>query len=139
MNSRNSNDCEIKNYYKKYCKVLADVIKLHKEIHYNNLLVNFSNTTKTTWNIISENINKRLQKSGISFLNINGITTHNRQVIANTFNTYFSTVAQHTHIENFTNSNSGVSESNPLRKLKMLFVLLKRKIVMAMMKFLQKP
>jgi hypothetical protein len=48
LNSRNSNDCEIKNYYKKYCKVLADVIKLAKKIHYNNLLVNSSNKTKTT-------------------------------------------------------------------------------------------
>jgi hypothetical protein len=29
--SRNSNDCKIKNYYKKYCKELADVIKLAKK------------------------------------------------------------------------------------------------------------
>jgi hypothetical protein len=48
LNSRNSNDCEIKNYYNKYCKVLVDVIKLAKKIHYNNLLVNSSNKTKTT-------------------------------------------------------------------------------------------
>jgi hypothetical protein len=40
--SRNSNDCTIKNYYKKYCKVLTDMIKLAKKIHYNNLLVKSS-------------------------------------------------------------------------------------------------
>jgi hypothetical protein len=104
--SRNSNDREIKNYYKKYCKVLADVIKLAKKIHYNNLLVKSSDKTKTMWNIINENINKRPQRNDISFININGTMTHNRQVIANTFNTYFLTVAQHIHTENSKNSNS---------------------------------
>jgi hypothetical protein len=64
--------------------------------------------------IISENINKRPQKNDMSFLNINGTITHNSQVIANTFNTYFSTVERHSHTENFTNSNSGVRENNPL-------------------------
>jgi hypothetical protein len=62
LNSRNSNDCEIKNKNKKYCKVLVDMIKLAKMIHCNNLSVNSSNKTKTTWNIINENINKRPQK-----------------------------------------------------------------------------
>jgi hypothetical protein len=77
-----------KNYYKKFRKVLADVIKLAKKIHSNNLLVNSSNKTKTTWNINNKNINKRPQKNDISFLNINGTITHNSQVIANTLNTF---------------------------------------------------
>jgi hypothetical protein len=63
--SRNINDREIKNHYKKYCKVLADVIKLAKKIHYNNLLVNSYNKTKTMWNIINENINKKPQRNKI--------------------------------------------------------------------------
>jgi hypothetical protein len=46
LNSRNNN-FEIKNYYKTYCKVLADMINLAKKVHYNNLLVNSSNKTKT--------------------------------------------------------------------------------------------
>jgi hypothetical protein len=37
--------------------------------------------------------------------------------MANTFNTYFSTVAQHIHTENSKNSNSVVSENNPLNYL----------------------
>jgi len=41
LNSRNSNDCKIKNYYKKYCKLLVDVIKLAKKIHCNNLIIKF--------------------------------------------------------------------------------------------------
>jgi hypothetical protein len=117
--SRNSNDCKIKNYYKKYCKVLADKIKLAKKIHYNNLLVKSSNKIKTTWNI-NENINKKPPRNDVSFINTNGTTTHNRQVIANTFNTYFLTVAQHIqhiHTENSKNSNSLVSDNNPLNHL----------------------
>jgi hypothetical protein len=44
--SRKSNYCKIKNYYKKYCKVLSDMIKLARKVHYNNLLVKSSNKTK---------------------------------------------------------------------------------------------
>jgi hypothetical protein len=72
---------------------------------------------KTMWNIINENINKRPRRNNISFININGTIAHNRQVIANTFNTYFSTVAQHIHTENSKNSNSVVSDNNPLNYL----------------------
>ena len=86
--SRNSNDREIKNHYKKYCKVLEDVIKLAKKIHYNNLLVNSSNKTKNMWSIINENINEKPQRNNIPFININGTITHNSQVIANTLNTF---------------------------------------------------
>jgi hypothetical protein len=35
---RYSNDSGIKNYYKRCCKILADVIKLAKKTYYNNLL-----------------------------------------------------------------------------------------------------
>jgi hypothetical protein len=85
------------------------VIKPAKKIHYNNLLVNSSNKTKTTWNIINENISKRPQKNNISFLDIIGTITHNK-VIANT---YFLTVAQYIHTENFTNSDSRVMKIIP--------------------------
>jgi len=117
--SRNSNDCEIKNHHKKYCKVLADAIKLVKKIHYNNLLVNSSNKTKTMWNIINENINKKPLRNDTAFININinGTITHNSQVIAETFNTYFSTVVQHIHTEISKNLHSVVNENNPLNFL----------------------
>jgi hypothetical protein len=73
------------------------------------------------WNIINENINKRPQKNYILFPNINGTITHTSQAIANTFSTYFLTVAQHIHTENFTNSNWGVSENNSLNYLYNIF------------------
>ena len=83
---RNSNNSRIKSHYKRYCKILTDVIKLAKKTHYNNLLINSTNKTKTTWNIINENINKSSQKHDISFLNINSLKTHDSQVISNTIN-----------------------------------------------------
>ena len=97
------------------------MIKLAKTIYYNNLLVNSSDKTKTMWNIINENINKRSQKNDISFLNINGTITHNSHVIPNTFNTYFLTVAQHIHTETSKNPYSGVDGNNPLNYLYNVF------------------
>ena len=86
---RNSNDSGIKNYYKRYCKILAEVIKFAKKTYYNNLLIKSTNKTKTTWNIINENIYKRLQKHDIAFININIANTHDSQVIATTFKLIF--------------------------------------------------
>jgi hypothetical protein len=103
--------------FQKYCRILTYVIKLAKKIHYNNLLVNSSNKTKTTRNIINGNTNKRLRSNDISFINISGTKTYNSQVIANTFNTYFLTLAQHIYTENFKNSKSMAIVNNPLNYL----------------------
>jgi hypothetical protein len=71
--SRHSLDQNKKIYYRRYRKVLAEVIKLAKWKYYNNLLINSVNKAKTTWNIINENINKRHEKQDISSININGV------------------------------------------------------------------
>jgi hypothetical protein len=86
--------------------------------------------------IFNENINKRPQTNNISFININGTTTHNRQVIATTSNTYFSTVAQHIqhiHTDNSKNSNSVVSNNN--NPLNYLYNALKQPIPAIKIKF----
>jgi hypothetical protein len=77
-------------------------------------LVNSSNKTKTTWNIINGNINKRPRSNDVSFININGTKTYSSQVIANTC---FSTLAQRIYTENFKNSNSAAIVNNPLNYL----------------------
>jgi len=69
------------------------------------------------WNIINENINEKPLRNDTIFININGTITHNSQVTAETFNTYFSTVAQHIHTENSENLHSVVNENNPLNFL----------------------
>ena len=114
--SRNSQDQNKKIHYRKYCKVLTDVIKLAKQKYYNNLLTDSTNKTKTTWNIINENINKRHRRHDISSININGVFTQNNQVIADTFNSYFLSVAQHI-TANSKNSNSVGNHHNPLNYL----------------------
>ena len=53
----------------------------------------------------------------MSFIDINGTKTYNSQVIANTFNTYFSTLAQHIYTENFKNLNSVAIVNSPLNYL----------------------
>jgi len=46
--SKNSNDPNLENNYKKYCKVLSEVIKLAKMNHFDNVISNSKNKMKTT-------------------------------------------------------------------------------------------
>jgi len=89
------------------------VIKTAKRTYYKNLLIQSTNETKTTWNIINGNINKRALKQNISLLNTNRANTHDSQVIASTFHAYFSTVAQNIYTK-ITNS---VDINGPLNYL----------------------
>jgi hypothetical protein len=75
MISRNSQDQNKKIHYRRYCKVLAEIITLAKKKHYNNLLTKSTKKAKTTWNIINEKINKRHGRQDISSININGVIT----------------------------------------------------------------
>jgi hypothetical protein len=49
---RNSDDPNLKHYYKIYCKILSNVIKAAKNLHYNRLSFNCNNKMKTTCSII---------------------------------------------------------------------------------------
>jgi len=91
---RHSEDHNKKTYYKRYCKVLTEVIKRAKRNYYNNLIINSNDKTRTTWKIINDNINKDRQQQDISYINIKGSITWNNQTTANTFNDYYSSVAQ---------------------------------------------
>jgi hypothetical protein len=95
---------------------LAEVIKLAKRKYYNNLLINSFNKTKTKWNIINENINKRHEKQDIYSININEVVIQNNQSIANTFKNYYSSVAKHITKE-INNSNTVGSNQNPVTYL----------------------
>jgi hypothetical protein len=50
--TRNTDNFELMRYYKKYCKILSEVIKTAKKKHYSNLIVHSKNKAKTTWDII---------------------------------------------------------------------------------------
>jgi hypothetical protein len=50
--SRNLDDSELTRYYKNYCKILTEVIKLAKQRYYNKLISNSDNKIKTTFSVI---------------------------------------------------------------------------------------
>ena len=94
LNSRNSNDPKLKKYYKSYCKLLNKVIKEVKILQYKKQILTSQNKTKTTWKFVRSETGKIIKKEDITSLNINGMLIQNQQTIANSFNSYFSTVAE---------------------------------------------
>jgi hypothetical protein len=61
--SRNTDNPELVRYYKKYCKILCDIIKLAKKHYYNKLINNSKNNIKTTWGIIKSVTNAKSSQS----------------------------------------------------------------------------
>jgi hypothetical protein len=105
--SRNTNNPELIRYYKKYCKILSDVIKSSKKHHYNKLIANSKNKVKTTWGIIRSVTNINSSKNAIPLINIDGKLCNNTQTTANTFNNYFITPLNQMQSNKLTNvSNS---------------------------------
>ena len=89
---------DLKYYYKTYCNILASIIKGAKNLHYNQLISNSSNKMKPTWGIIKSDTGRKINNAGIQFLNIDGMLTDNHDVITDSFNNYFQTIAgQHQH------------------------------------------
>jgi hypothetical protein len=80
-----------KNHYKTYSRILSYVIKTAKKLHYNNLIINSNNKSKTTWDIIKSEINNTKRNHNISSTNTDGKICNNYLDIAGAFNTYFAT------------------------------------------------
>jgi hypothetical protein len=76
--SRNIDDLELTRYYKKYCKVLTEVIKLAKHCYYNKLISNSKNKIKTSWSIIRSVTNTNSEKNPIPIIisKVNYVTMH---------------------------------------------------------------
>jgi hypothetical protein len=94
-----------------YCKILSKVNKTAKKLHYDKIILNSKNETKTTWNIVKAETGKNESKEGIYLLNIKGVVTHNRRTIADLFNDYFLAIADKV-INNNRNINIGQSNNN---------------------------
>jgi hypothetical protein len=62
--------------------------------YYDNQIKNSTNKNKTTWNTVNKETHKKGNSTNIKSLNIDGITTDNQQLIAETFNNYFMSVAE---------------------------------------------
>jgi hypothetical protein len=63
--NRNSNNTALKQYYKKYRKILTNVIEEAKRMTYNNIILKSTNKSKTTWNIINELLGKKHSANNI--------------------------------------------------------------------------
>jgi hypothetical protein len=68
---RDTNNSKLKKHYKKYCRILSDVIKTAKKLHYNKLIADSNNKAKTIWNIVQMETNKKSNDNGL-LLNIDG-------------------------------------------------------------------
>ena len=94
LECRKSADWHIKGYYKRCYNKLFKVIKEAKKCHYDNQIKNSTKKNKTTWNTVNKEAHRKLRITNIKLLNIDGITTDNQQLIAETFNNYYVTIAE---------------------------------------------
>jgi hypothetical protein len=108
------------NYYKRYCRILTNVIKLAKKRYYNNILNSSSNKTKTAWNIIKKTTNIKPNTHNIIEINVNGNSSSNGQIIAESFNKYVVSVAHNLHVNN-QNIKAPASQANPITYLSRAF------------------
>jgi hypothetical protein len=98
-------------YYKRYCKILAIVIKEAKRSMYDNQIANSANKIKATWNIIKAETN-RLHRP----------PTNKYQNSPDTFNKYFLSIAERiTHDIRYKNSKSYNIYKSPKHYLAKLF------------------
>jgi hypothetical protein len=88
------NDPKLTIYYKRYCRILTNVIKLAKKTTIKSILTCSNDKTKTTWNIVKNTLNMKPNTHNITSVNVNGTVSSNSNFIAEMFNKYFVTVAQ---------------------------------------------
>ena len=93
MLTRSNNDIQLKEYYKRYSKILTQVIRTAKILHHNNQIIYSNNTVKTTWNIIKNETGGNNTKYSNSN-NLNTDKENNKNINAETFNKYFLKVAE---------------------------------------------
>jgi hypothetical protein len=86
------NNVVLKQYYKKYCNILVKVIREAKRITFSTRISKSHNKTKTTWNIINEQLGKQHSPNIIQQLTVEGTHYTNQQSIVEEFNKFFSTI-----------------------------------------------
>jgi hypothetical protein len=98
-------------YYKKYNKILREVMKAAKRIYYNKLIVNSDNKTKTIWNIGNNEIGKHNSNHDLPPLIKEGKKISSGLHIANVFNVHFNTILDNRFNGPHINSGSNVSKN----------------------------
>jgi hypothetical protein len=113
--NRINNNLESRRHYKKYCRILTEVIKTAKKQYYSNLILNSKNKAKTTWDIIKAVTNNNSSKNPIPLIKTGGKLCNNTQTIVSNFNTYF--IAPINQIQ----PNTSTNISNSLNYLNEIF------------------
>jgi hypothetical protein len=91
------NKDSLKQYYKKYCRILTKTIRSAKKLHYNNIIFRSKNRIKSTWKIINNERGKTSQNTAIPLIKLKDKLIDNQHQIANAFNKYFLSVADLTN------------------------------------------
>jgi hypothetical protein len=84
-----------------------------KKEHFDTLILKSTNRSRTTWNIVKTVTNNRITTSNTQTMNINNKLTTNPSIIANAFNTYFSSIADNLITKSFFEKNT-TNEKDPL-------------------------
>jgi hypothetical protein len=79
----------MKIHYRKYCKILTQVIKEAKHMHYNKQVLESNNKVKAVWKIVKNETGKYSTEEVIPSIEINYNAIQNPKLLAYTFNTYF--------------------------------------------------
>jgi hypothetical protein len=111
---RMSNNSVLRNYYRKYCKILANTIQLAKRLYYNKLIIQSTNKTRTAWNVIRSLTTKRHESIDDRelALKIEGNLIKNPKVLASTFNKYFSNAVEETVSQILNQNTQGLSRDS---------------------------
>ena len=68
--SRNSNNLDLINYYKRYCKILSALIKEPEKLNYAHKIKKSLNKNKTIWDTINLDANKTGNTEKVDTLNL---------------------------------------------------------------------
>jgi hypothetical protein len=118
---RNSNNLDLINYYKKYCKISSAVVKEAKKLNYADKINKSLNKNKTIWDIVKLKTNKIGNTDKTIILNIEGISISNHQEIANEFNKYFLSTAKNINTKHNDLSSHNLDNTTPLHYLRQSF------------------
>jgi len=91
---RKSNNPDLINHYKRYCKIPYAVFKEDKIPNFAHKNKKSLNKNKTICDMVNLETNKTVDTEKISTLNIDGNSISDRQEIANSFNKYILTIAE---------------------------------------------
>jgi hypothetical protein len=92
--SKNTDDFQVKNYYKRYCSISRKVIREAKKLHYNTQIKNSVNKVKTICNIIKKNTGRTHISENIFDLSSDSRNTKDVNEIAYTFNKFFLSIPE---------------------------------------------